>query len=212
LIEQIQRAIANIEQIQRAIRKAKTHRTKLTTKQLSLQGMSSDKVRIFLNELITSNSRYLEVGVFKGSTFIAATYGNEPECAVAIDNFSQFNGNHQAFLDNCHDNGVTNFSLIEGNSFKLKKPPITDCNIYFYDGSHEEESQRLALTKFIGYMADQFVFIVDDWNSNQVKRGTRKGIADCDLHVLKEWELPARHNGDKEQWWNGLYVGLLMKS
>ena len=47
--------------------------------------MASGKVRHLLNNLAAR--RYLEVGVWKGATFVAACYGRRLESATAIDNF-----------------------------------------------------------------------------------------------------------------------------
>lgn len=76
--------------VENAIKNADGLLTKLGRDQFDVIGMSSTKVRIFLNEIIKPDTKYLEIGVWAGSTFVAALHGNTPLSAIAIDNFSEF--------------------------------------------------------------------------------------------------------------------------
>jgi hypothetical protein len=206
-----------ISRVERSIENALQAKTKLTETQLLLEGMSSNKNRIFLNELLSydaSNVNYLEIGTWFGSTLISALYKNEVKSAVAIDNFAQFGGNYSKFVTNCLESGVQNFKFLNADCFNLSaedKSAVKDVNIYFYDGDHTHEDQRKALTYYIDGMKDVFIFIVDDWNHEPAKTGTRQGLIETNLTVHKEWELPANYNGDRENWWNGLYVAVCEK-
>ena len=202
--------------IENALYKAENHLTKLTEKQFNLEGMSSNKTRIFLNELIFLGSNYLEIGVYKGSTFISALYNNNHANAVAIDNFSQFDGLFTDFINNCVENELKNCRFIINDCFNLnsKETEIIKNNkfdIYLYDGDHYPDSQRKALTYYINDLSDIFIYMVDDWNWVEVQEGARMGIKDVNVKVHKEWVLPARYNGDTENWWNGFYVAILEK-
>jgi hypothetical protein len=65
-------------------------------------GFSGIKIKTLLNKLLSHDGvKYLEVGVFCGSTFIPAMYGNSPEAAYAVDNWSEFAGQRDFFLANC---------------------------------------------------------------------------------------------------------------
>ena len=62
--------------------------------------MSGKKTRHFYNNICSmKNSRYLEIGTWKGSTLCSAMCNNKMKC-VAIDNWSQFNGPKNEFLKN----------------------------------------------------------------------------------------------------------------
>jgi hypothetical protein len=203
-----------IERVERAIEKAESGETKLTDLQLKLHGMSSKKNRIFLNEIIYPDTKYLEIGVWQGSTFISAMYNNKPDSAFAIDNFSQFQGAFDKFYNNCFDNKIPEFTFVNHDCFTLveyDKKNIQDVNVYFYDGDHTEEDQRKALTYYLDNLAKYFIFIVDDWNHEPAKNGTKKGIEETKIKVHKEWELTAHGNGDINGWWNGWYVAVMEK-
>jgi hypothetical protein len=186
-----------------------TGETKLNNKAIEFDGMSSFKVKNFLNRLVEHpGSKYLEIGVWKGCTFYSALCKNKPSYAVAIDDWSGFNGSSsmEEFKRNISDI-ESPFEIFCNDCFTFDKKLLKDkINVYFYDGDHSAVSQEMALTYYYEVLEDKFIFICDDWNAPDVQEGTRRGIAKTGLKILNEWILPAKFNGDKENWWNGLYV------
>ena len=83
-----------VNSVKESILLAESETSQLHRDVLTLRGMSSDKVRHFLNNIVgkTKDARYLEIGAWKGSTFISAIYKNNFTKAVAVDNFSEFGG------------------------------------------------------------------------------------------------------------------------
>ncbi len=69
----------------------------------------------------------------------------------------------------------------------------------------------MAFTYFDPILDDLFIAVVDDWNWDDVKTGTRLAFEKLDYHVLYEVELPASANGDTLNWWNGLYVAVISR-
>ena len=204
-----------INRVNSAIAKAVTGQTKLTKTELTAEGMSSEKVRILLNELVKSDTKYLEIGVWKGSTFISAMRGNTPKSAVAIDNFSQFNGNMEIFNAACAASNVKDFTILDEDCFNLlpeSKQSIKDVDVYFYDGDHRAEDQRQAITYYMENLANKFILIVDDYNWQSVVVGTKKGLEENNITVHADWSLPAYVEGDPQNWWNGLYVAVCEKA
>jgi hypothetical protein len=210
--------------IENSIKNANSKNTKLSEKVLNIDGMSTDKTRIFLNSLIeTLSPKYFEIGVWKGSTFVSALYDNNPEYAVCLDNFSQFvpekPGYQQHFGDPKNEffNNIqlikSKFDFYDADAFNFDQKNFKNkFNVYFYDGRHDHEDQKLALTYYLDSLEEDFIFICDDWNFSQVKTGTREGISENKIQIHEEWELPANYNGDKENWWNGLYIAILSKN
>ncbi|MDX1968870.1 MAG: exostosin family protein [Planctomycetaceae bacterium] len=204
-----------VEWVERAIQAAESRDSLLSRAALSLQGMSSGKVRHFLNNL--RPRRYLEVGVWRGSTFVAACFGRQLASATAIDNFGafqqgtdgaeQFQANANAMLPN---QPVT---LRTGSFFDLPADLLPqNVDVFFYDGDHRPEAQREAMVRGWPLLADEAVVVVDDTNFPGVVEATRQGLAQVKADVVHEWLLPARFNGDTEQWWNGLYVAVIAKN
>ena len=56
--------------------------------------------------------------------------------------------------------------------------------VYLFDGPHDAIDQYYGLKLALPALADQFVFIVDDWNWARVRDGTLAAIPRCDLTVL----------------------------
>lgn len=190
--------------------------SKLTQAIYEIEGMSSNKVRDYLNKICQlKDTRYLEVGLWKGSTFISACYGNELT-AWGIENFSEFAGPRQEFTNNFNKylGSQPNVHFIEADYFSLNllDAGITGVNVFFYDGAHTENEQYKALDHAYESLADKFIYIVDDWNHQPARDGTMRIIEDLKLKVVFKKEYPANFNGDKENYWNGLGVFYLKKS
>jgi hypothetical protein len=64
--------------------------SKLTQDILNIHGITSNKVRSFLNNICSIGGNFLEIGVFRGATFCSSIYGNDIH-AIGIDNFASPN-------------------------------------------------------------------------------------------------------------------------
>ena len=185
----------------------------LTDDILNLEGMSSFAIRHLLNNIMSQpNINYLEIGVYRGSTFISALYKNEVN-ATAIDNWSFWgDGTKDVFLNNCAKFNIRGFNLIEQDSFSLDLSQIKDkVNVYFYDGDHTTDSTVKSLSYYYPVLADEFLYIVDDLNWDFVSVGVYDGIRECNFDVKGKWELMSNFTGDKDTWWNGIGLYQLKK-
>lgn len=211
-----------IDHVCMSIEKASQGSSKLNASILDLSGFSGAKGRHLLNNLCSlPGACYLEIGVFSGSTFISALYGNADTLldAVAVDHWIYFSNERHTFLDRTSTHLPNNsFRLIEQNSFTIDvnaafPNPVT---IYFYDGDHSEEAQRLAFAYFNPILADTFIAIIDDWDAwPKVKSGTKRAFKELGYVILYEASLGAGRLGtvsDSKNWWNGMYVAVIQKS
>lgn len=193
--------------IQRAIDLADAHKSKLTEEYISkLVGLSAPKVWHLLNNLCAQSDTYLEVGCFKGSTLLAALYEN-PVYAVALDNFSMA-ATREEFYNNTKD---ANFTFYEEDAFafnvtKIEKP----IKLYFYDGHHSGESHYSAISHFSQCLADEFVYVCDDWDLTRMKTVTFTVLRDLGYEILECYELAGKTNGTEEErkasWWGGIGI------
>lgn len=200
-----------IEFLKNAIEMGNQEKSKLHPKTFNVPGFTSNKIRHLLNNIgELPNLNYLEVGVHKGATFVAANYENKMSSSIAIDNWCEFpeeGFSKQEFIRHTNNLLVADsFKIYEQDCFTITKEQLPNpINCYLYDGCHSYESQMRSLTYFYPLLDDVFIFMVDDWDWDDPKRGTRQAIADLKLNVLFEREL-----GGKE-WWNGFFVALLKK-
>jgi len=201
---------------------------------LKIEGMSDDSVRHLLNNLMSApGAKYLEVGSWRGSTFVSALVGNEQtvDNALAIDawtfetdydkrvfgtghdSLAAFENNMAQFVTasttwrhiRCDFRSLKDRELVSAGSFKKEL-----FNVYLFDGPHEAQDHEDALTLVLHHLDRTFVYVVDDWNYGPVQEGTYNAISKLGLEVLWAETLGgSRPNGSSGPWHNGMWVGVL---
>lgn len=207
------------ELIHNAIERAVARQSKLTDEALRVPMLGSLQIRHLLNNLGGMANHYMEHGVHKGGSFCSAIFGNELVTATAVDCFASDKTNdvdpaQPIFLANVDKflHPGTIFELIVSDSFDVNPENIVNLiDLYYFDGDHSYESQRKALTHFKSSMDEEFVYVVDDYMLDVVRKGTQDGIKDGGYEVLYERELVTDHEYDNESWWRGFAVFLLKK-
>lgn len=207
----------HITEIEQAIERAHKEQSKLTPEVLALPGMSSPKVRHLYNNLGNLSTRYFEVGCWKGASLISTCFGNEIK-HFACDNFSEFNPDGLAkdeFERNCLDH-LDYYSYANKDCFTIEKYEIPLwADLFLFDGGHSFDDHKRAVTHFFPMMADQFIFVVDDFSHpdfHAVKEGTMAGLeaVKYQYEVVKSWEIFEEGEGSV-RWWNGIAIFLIQK-
>ncbi len=205
--------------VRHAFNRALALDTKLSIECLELQGMSGRNYRIFINNLIASMKKpsYLEVGSWMGSTVCAAIYGNAVS-ATCIDNWSEFDGPKDVFISNTNKfmSPVATMDLIEADFRKVDYAALSKHNVFLFDGPHHEQDQYDGLALALEALADEFVFIVDDWNFAHVRRGTMRAMLACNLQEIYSLEVRTTQDNTHAElcqrysdWHNGYYIGVI---
>lgn len=215
--------VSYIKNIKNAYEKTLLDEHKLPDNILTMNGMSGKKYRKFINNLIqeVKNPRYLEIGSWKGSTSCSALYGNSAK-AVCIDNWSQFGNVSYEFKENIKKVILDeNLTIIENDFREVDYSSIGKHNIYFFDGPHEESDQYDGLSFVLPALDDVFILIIDDWNDNRPRTGTKKAIEDLGIKVLYSIEIrtsngvdvvyPAPYVLENSDWHNGYYISVCKK-
>jgi hypothetical protein len=216
--------------LEKSIAKAEKLESKITNELLKIEGMTGKMTKHFYNNLLElEDSKYLEIGSYKGSSTCSALYRNKAN-VVCIDNW------HDFFLNELHNNvsstqpineflgniqkykGENNFSFYREDCFTIDVNKLGKFNIYLYDGCHKYESQYNALKYYINNMEDLFIYIVDDWNDEPVRKGTFDAIRDLNLKNVWNHEIRLTNNNKhtpphiaESTWWNGVYICILEK-
>jgi len=198
------------------IDKANNNISNISEHAITLHGMSGKKFRHLLNNLCSGPyTRYLEIGLWQGSTFCSAISNNEQniEYAYGVDNWSEFGGPKQQFLNNYERYKKENYHIINDNCFNIDLKD-KKFNIFFYDGDHSFEMTKKCLEYFKKNLDKQFILIIDDWNANHINDAIRVGIAEFGYIVEYEQSYFTidQHGmpyADPETWWNGCFVTLL---
>ena len=207
--------------IQDCIQRSIKRQSKLDDTALGIPGLMSLNIRHLLNNLGSISTIYGEVGIHVGGSFCSTIYKNSNlKEAVGIDSWlsddtegkdyrKQFDSN----LLKCVTDGMPNIKIIKEDSFNVLMDWLPlGIDLYYFDGSHDEDSQRRALTYYLPALADTFIFCVDDYMLPEVKKGTQDGIKESGCKVLFEQEFITDHEYDNESFWRGWYVCILQKT
>lgn len=205
--------------IERAFENAENGISKITPGVIALSGMTGTKTRHFYNNLISMpDARYLEIGTWKGSSVCSAMCGNGAS-VTCIDNWSEFGGPKEEFLVNFAEyKGDNTASFIEADCFAVDVTLLPKYNVYMYDGNHTMDSHQKALLHYYPVLDDIFILVVDDWNWQDVRDGTRSAIETLNCKILYQKEIRLTSDNSHTDmteaaatWWNGIYVAVLQK-
>lgn len=199
------------------------HESSFNEERFYIPGLSSNKIRHFLNHLCGFNdSIYLELGCYTGSTFYAATENN-PIRAFAVDNFIEKDikpFRDDIFLPSVKDPAVEFLSKFNNPRWtfsnkdvrELSEKDISDKpNIIFYDAGHEYYQQYENLNSIVNLLADKFILVLDDANFDGVVESANEFIQNNNLKVLFERKILTTIPEDETSWWNGIYILVLQK-
>ena len=206
-----------------AIDKAAKHESYFDENKQFIAGLTSNKIKHFLNNLCSyNNSIYLELGVYTGATFYAATENN-PIRAMAVDNWSNADikpMREEIFFPTIKDprkDFLSKFinprwSFVEKDIRSLTPKDICDKpNIIFYDAGHEYWEQYENLDAVINLFADKFILILDEANFNGVVTSIEEIIKKHNLKLIWQRKILTSIPEDEKDWWNGLQILVLEK-
>lgn len=217
-----------IKHIEDSLYWAENEVSKLTLDIINIQGITSNKVKCLLNNICNiDDANYLELGVFRGSTFCSAIYGNNIK-ATGIDNWSspylmpsgvsqkmsfylrdQSNDPKEEFLSNVKKFGnVEKINAYRANYLDFDYSTIEPLDIIFYDGETKYYDQYTTIKKLIPHMSNKCILIVDDWNWQ--KEGAIKALEESDVFITYQKNIYT--NGeDSKDFWNGIGIFLIEK-
>lgn len=203
-----------IQHVDWCCEKSEMYESKLCAPLLSMEGMTGMKTRHFYNNICSlPGTRYLEIGTHAGSSICSAIYhnNNSIKLAMCVDNWSEFGGPKETFAKNLDTyKGETPVMFLESDCWAIDTQSLPKFNIYMYDAGHTVEDHEKALTHFVNCMDTIFIYIVDDWNWDQVRNGTYFGIEKAGLHIAYVRHFSSPCNGHAD-WWNGMAVFILQK-
>jgi len=159
----------------------------------------------FALQKLPAGQIYLNIGVWHGYSLLAAILLSPQSRCVGVDNFSEFGGPRQEFLQRFRQlqgRGHSFYDLDYRDYFKrYQRTPI---GLYFYDGFHAYADQREALELAHPWLAPGAIILIDDTNTVD----PRQASLDF-LEAYPEYTLLAdlRTCGHQHPtFWNGLMV------
>ncbi len=213
------------KKIHNSLEIALSGKANLSDEIIKMQGLSGRKFRVLMNNLIKEFKipRYLEIGSWLGSTACSVCFNNQLKI-TCIDNWSQnfsskvkpkeiFRKNIKKYISQ-----ETDFKIIEKDFRQVNYKEIKDINIYLYDGPHHYEDHFDSIKLVLPALSKKFILIVDDWNWNQVRKGTIDSINKEQLKIISNLEIRTTSDdssslitGENSDWHQGCALFVLKK-
>jgi hypothetical protein len=91
--------------------------------------------------------------------------------------------------------------LLLSNSLLLEK----EVDVYFFDGPHSQEDHYNAVTVLSSLKFSSILYIVDDWNWDDVRQGTLRGLDSLGIRIAGKIEIftSSKTMGRQSRWHNG---------
>ena len=202
------------DHVEKCIENAELLISNLNDDILNYKGFSGNKTRHFYNNICSMNDcKYLEIGTWYGSSSISSLYCNNIE-AVFIDNWSLFDGNKDIFINAVEKyKGVSKYKYIDSDCFKIDVNELPKFNVYLYDGGHTYSDHYNAIKHYIDNLSDNCIIMIDDWNWEEVQKGTLDAFSDLKVQVKYRREItthqPHYDEHGQKNWWNGIGIFII---
>lgn len=214
-----------VDRVIRSIDAAVDNTSKFNPEGYDVLGLSSTKVRHFLNNLCSEpGTVYADVGCYTGSTLFAALMGNQVN-AYAIDDFSDGcvrPKNRNLFDKYSVDNPIDQFIVNaekwfpEDCSVGFCVKPVREVifnkehkpNVVFYDAQNDE-TMVANLEHIHEQVQDSYILVIDDANFDGVVSYTDEFLKD--KTVVFQRIIRTEITEDEDDWWNGIYVAVVEK-
>lgn len=205
-----------------AFHTAESDKSGLREFERDLYGASGRKTRHAINNIcgIKEGLTYLELGVYRGSTLVAANYNNKLT-TYAVDDFtmdikepkqykeSGWNNARQATVDLLNRYKFSNVNIIEEDAFKVDVKKIAKkVDIIHYDLDEHHANVEQILRKYLSVFDKHTVLMFSNWNSNGVRKAFAQFTKTPGIEIEPLFEKLSNNAGDNMNWYNGFAVFL----
>lgn len=226
----------NLAWVKAALELADNERSKITEREKELYGLTSVRLKAFLNNLCAKdNINYLEIGVYKGSTLLSALLGNEKTKAVGIENFkyddrepkkwapedtiwenmkSQLYSNIERYKD--PDSGVNtdNITIIESSFEKADLSKLPKFDVCFFDVSPvTEQTYDDFVSHIIPCMTTDSVVIFTNYSNEKHAVEIQNMFDKYSEEITMSWKDYRVSGGlsDSTKYYSGILVAGIKK-
>ncbi len=175
-----------------------------------VENLASENVLALLNlaaSCLGPGEAYVEVGVYHGASLIAALLGNEGSRVVGIDSFAFRDASLQKVEENLERFGVSRPKILVGDVFELVPSGALDgtpVGVWYYDASHDYDSQVEGLRIAERLLAPGALMIADDTDWERVGRAMDDYLA-AQPRARRILTIEGKEPGSP-QWWEGMQV------
>lgn len=150
---------------------------------------------------------FVNVGVWHGFTLLSGMLGNLDKTCIGIDNFSEFDGPKNAFMDrfNTHRSQKNHGFYEMDYEEYFKDIHIGSIGFYIYDGNHSRENQHKGLAIAERFFSEECIIFIDDANNQEVIDGTNDFLKQSKYKYEQILACKTAHNMHPTLW-NGVII------
>ena len=116
---------------------------------------------------------FVNVGVWNGFTFLSGVAHNPDITCIGVDNFSEFGGPREAFMERFNRLKSPNHSFYDmGYEEYFANVHKGKIGFYIYDGGHKYADQLKGLQVAEPYFSENCIILVDDTNWDEPREAT----------------------------------------
>jgi len=171
--------------------------------------MSTFAIGAIINRLVSSlenDTSFVNIGVWNGFSFLSGITGNSDKKCVGVDNFSEFGGPREDFLQRFNSLRSQNHLFFDLDYEAYFKTVHTgSIGFYIYDGNHSAEHQNHGLTVAEPYFSDHCYLLIDDINDNGPMDGTEGFLRSSKFRYNIIYCQQTSHNMHPT-YWNGILL------
>lgn len=149
---------------------------------------------------------FVNIGVWNGFTFLAGMAGNPGKTCIGIDNFSEFDGPRDQFLERFNKMKSENHYFFEMDYEKyFDEGQKGEIGFFIYDGEHSYRNQLKGLQIAEPYLSKNSIILVDDTNWEEPRKATMDFISSSRNHYRILFDKRTHLNGHPT-YWNGVIL------
>lgn len=171
--------------------------------------MSTLAIAALINEAVTimpQSSVFVNVGVWHGFSFLSGLINNPEKTCVGVDNFSEFGGPKDYFMERFMRVKSSNHFFHDMDYKDYFRDVHKDSiGFYFYDGNHSYENQMEGLKVAEPFFCPGCIVLVDDTNWAEPYQATMDFVKSSQDSYRTLLDVKTKHNCHPT-FWNGVLV------
>lgn len=142
--------------------------------------MSTFAIGAVINLIVSNmpdNTAFVNIGVWYGYSFLCGLVDNPDKKCIGVDNFSEFDGPREDFLQRFENYRGKNHLFYDMDYLEYFSEIHEDTiGFYLYDGNHSKENQFRSLQVAEPYFSKDCLILIDDINWSEPMEATNEFI------------------------------------
>lgn len=205
--------------------------SKIGERERELFGLSSVRLRSFMNNVCSKeDTKYLELGVYRGATLLSALYGNKALKAIGVDNFkyeerelkrwasegdiwpnmkTQLTANIDRYKEPGLPIDTTNLTMIQDDFENIDYTNYGKFNVIFFDISAPTVDQyKTFFNKIMPALMSESIIIFSNYSNENHSKAINEVLTDLPAGLSVSWKRNRTSSGlsDSTKYYSGILI------